>query len=104
MTPAKSIVVMLLATSLMLVVVWQKSERRRMSYRLDAIQREIAEHNARQNDLHAQIARLKSPERIRALVQRYGLDLHRPEPQPLPTPAPPAETPDASAPEPTDGT
>jgi len=76
MTPAKSIVLMLLATALMLVVVWQKSERRRMSYRLDAVQREIVEHNARQSDLRAQIARLKSPERIRALVAPLSHPMH----------------------------
>ena len=93
MTPAKSIVAMLLATALMLVVVWQKAERRRMSYRLDAIQREIVEHNARQGDMRAQIARLKSPERIRALVTRYGLDLHRPEPEQTDSPSVVADTP-----------
>jgi len=93
MTPAKTIVVMLLATTLMLVVVWQKAERRRMSYRLDAIQREIVEHNAHQGDLRAQIARLKSPERIRALVDRYGLDLQRPEPEQTDSPSVVADTP-----------
>jgi len=96
MTPAKSILVMLMAATLMLVVVWQKAERRRMSYRLDAIQREIVEHNARQGDLRAQISRLKSPERIRALVDRYGLNLHRPEPKQTDTPLPSSEVPDAS--------
>jgi len=97
MSPAKSIVVMLLATTLMLVVVWQKAERRRMSYRLDAIQREIVEHNARQADLHAQIARLKNPERIRALVDRYGLNLHRPDPEPTESPIAPAVAADTPA-------
>jgi hypothetical protein len=94
MTPAKSIVCILLATALALAVVHQSATLRRAGYRLEEVRREIAEEKADYAVHEAHVCKLRSPQRILALAERLGLDLERSTPEQT-TPARPDGTPGA---------
>jgi hypothetical protein len=102
--------ILLLATLMSLVLVWQASRRRQTGYRLNDLQSAIAEERVVRESYRTDVSTLRNPARLMALVKRYGLDLQPREPapiadtalQPQPAPSPIDRTPVPPTDNPTD--
>jgi cell division protein FtsL len=92
MTPAKTILVLLLATTMGLTLVWQASRRRRTGYRLNDLEGAIAEQRVQRESYRTDVSTLRNPARLLALVERYGLNLQPPEPAAADSPVQTGET------------
>ncbi|NLW49461.1 MAG: hypothetical protein GXY85_01275 [Candidatus Brocadiaceae bacterium] len=83
MTPIRVTAIIFLATALALGVVWQNARIRQVGYELSALNGRLAEQRAELAIHKAHLSKLKSPQRIVALVEWLGLDLQE-RPVPLP--------------------
>ncbi len=75
MTTGKTIYVLALATALALAVAWQGARLRRTGYRVQELKEAVAQQQYRCDMYRAHLSKLKSPQRITALVEWLGLDL-----------------------------
>jgi len=75
MTPTRLAAMLLLATALALAVVHQNARIRQAGYELSELHGRIAEQRAELAIHKAHLSKLKSPQRILALVAWLGLDL-----------------------------
>jgi len=77
---ARCIYAMLIATALALALVWQGAEVRSVGYELEELREQVAEQKALSAIYEAHLSKLKSPQRVTALVAWLGLDLEEPVP------------------------
>lgn len=75
MTPTRSAALLVLATAFALAVVYQNARIRQTGYELSGLYGKIAEQRAELALHKAHLSKLKSPQRIIALVAWLGLDL-----------------------------
>jgi hypothetical protein len=75
MTPTRLAAILLLATGMALAVVHQNARIRQAGYDLSGLYGQIAEQRAELAIHKAHLSKLKSPQRILALVEWLGLDL-----------------------------
>jgi hypothetical protein len=85
-TPVKTICILALATVFALGLVSQSAQMRAAAYRTLGLQTDILELRTQNSVCLSHLSRLKSPERIRRLVDYLGIDISEPT---VPEPAPP---------------